>query len=164
MSDMEPRSIEETLRIEVVDPAHPDAQACLSAYYAELGRRFESGYDLGRTLPVTDDEARPPAGFFLVAYLRSEPIGCGVLKLHGERPSEIKRMWVAERARGLGVGRRLLAELEALAAVGSSHVVRLETNRALTEAIAMYRSAGYREVEAFNDEPYGDHWFEKDLG
>jgi hypothetical protein len=42
-------------------------------------------------------------------------------------------------------------------------VVRLETNRALTEAIAMYRSAGYVEVPAFNAEPYGDHWFEKRL-
>jgi hypothetical protein len=43
-------------------------------------------------------------------------------------------------------------------------VVRLETNKALTEAISLYRSAGYREVDAFNDEPYAHHWFEKQLG
>jgi ribosomal protein S18 acetylase RimI-like enzyme len=73
-------------------------------------------------------------------------------------------MWVAPTARGLGVGRRLLAELESRAAERGSHAIRLETNRALTEAIAMYRSAGYREVAAFNDEPYADHWFEKRLG
>ena len=41
--------------------------------------------------------------------------------------------------------------------------MHLETNRALTEAIALYRSAGYREVPAFNDEPFADHWFEKQL-
>ena len=71
-------------------------------------------------------------------------------------------MWVAPEPRGLGLGRRLLAELEARARHGAT-AVRLETNRALTEAIALYRSAGYREVEPFNDEPYAHHWFEKPL-
>jgi hypothetical protein len=42
-------------------------------------------------------------------------------------------------------------------------MTRLETNRALVEAIALYRSAGYRKVPAFNDEPFADHWFEKTL-
>jgi ribosomal protein S18 acetylase RimI-like enzyme len=41
--------------------------------------------------------------------------------------------------------------------------VRLETNRALTEAIGLYRAQGYREVERFDDEPYAHHWFEKRL-
>ncbi len=72
-------------------------------------------------------------------------------------------MWVAESARGLGVGRRLLHELEAHAVQHGSRVVRLETNRTLIEAVAMYRSAGYVEVAAFNDEPYAHHWFEKHL-
>jgi ribosomal protein S18 acetylase RimI-like enzyme len=72
-------------------------------------------------------------------------------------------MWVAEPARGLGIGRRLLAELEARAAERGSRVVRMETNRALTEAIALYRSAGYVEVPPFNDEPFAHHWFEKSL-
>ena len=72
-------------------------------------------------------------------------------------------MWVAQSARGLGVGRRLLQELEARAAQHGSRVVRLETNQTLTEAVAMYRSSGYVEVEAFNDEPYAHHWFEKHL-
>ena len=72
-------------------------------------------------------------------------------------------MWVAESARGLGIGRRLLAELEARAAAHGARAVRLETNRTLSEAIALYRSAGYVEVPAFNDEPFADHWFEKIL-
>jgi ribosomal protein S18 acetylase RimI-like enzyme len=72
-------------------------------------------------------------------------------------------MWIAESARGLGIGRRLLTELERRAAAEGARAVRLETNRTLTEAISLYRSAGYREVDAFNDEPYAHHWFEKRL-
>jgi ribosomal protein S18 acetylase RimI-like enzyme len=72
-------------------------------------------------------------------------------------------MWVADSVRGLGIGRRLLSELESRAAAAGTRVLRLETNRTLTEAISLYRSAGYREVDAFNDEPYAHHWFEKAL-
>ena len=58
---------------------------------------------------------------------------------------------------------RLLAELETRAAEHGVRVLRLETNQTLTEAISLYRAAGYREVPAFNDEPYAHHWFEKTL-
>jgi DNA-binding MarR family transcriptional regulator/GNAT superfamily N-acetyltransferase len=151
------------VRIDAVDPARPEAQACLRAYEAELGRRFETGFDPARSISAELHELRPPAGLFLVAALHAEPVGCGALKFHGSEPVELKRMWVAESARGLGIGRRLLAELERHAAEGGAQVVRLETNRALQEAIGLYRSAGYREVGAFNEEPYAHHWFEKRL-
>ena len=72
-------------------------------------------------------------------------------------------MWLAGSARGLGLGRRLLADLEARAARAQARTVRLETNATLVEAIALYRSAGYAEVPPFNDEPFADHWFEKRL-
>jgi DNA-binding MarR family transcriptional regulator/GNAT superfamily N-acetyltransferase len=152
------------VEIDVVDPAHRDAQLCIREYFAELGRRFDMGFDPALSTPVELHELRPPAGLFLVATLRSEPVGCGALKFHGDQPAELKRMWVAESARGLGIGRRLLGELERHAAAGGAGVIRLETNRTLTEAIGLYRSAGYREVDAFNDEPYAHHWFEKQLG
>jgi ribosomal protein S18 acetylase RimI-like enzyme len=71
-------------------------------------------------------------------------------------------MWVAPAARGLGLGRRLLADLETHAAANHIRTLRLETNRSLSEAIGLYRAAGYREVAAFNDEPYAHHWFEKE--
>jgi DNA-binding MarR family transcriptional regulator/ribosomal protein S18 acetylase RimI-like enzyme len=144
------------------DPSHPDAEHCLRAYFAELDRRFDGGFDPARSL-LDPGELRPPGGLFLVATLRSEPVGCGGLWFHGRRPPEIKRMWVADAARGLGIGRRLLAELEARAAATGGRRVRLETNRALVEAIAMYRRAGYVEVPPYNDEPYAHHWFEKQL-
>ena len=82
-------------------------------------------------------------------YLRGEPVGCGALKFHADAPAEIKRMWVAAAARGLG--RRPAAARRAgghAAGPTAARTVRLETNRALTEAIALYRSAGYREVPA----------------
>ena len=96
--------------------------------------------------------------------VRAEPVGCGALKLQADGSAYLKRMWVAESVRGLGIGRRLLGELERHAAARGAQRVTLETNGVLTEAIALYRSAGYREVDPFNDEPYAHHWFEKQLG
>jgi DNA-binding MarR family transcriptional regulator/GNAT superfamily N-acetyltransferase len=149
--------------IEPLDPEHPHARHCLREYAAELDRRFPQGFDPALSISAAEAELRPPAGLLLVASLQSEPVGCGALKFHAEAPTELKRMWVAATARGLGLGRRLLAELEAHAARGRSRAVRLETNETLGEAIALYRSAGYAEVEPFNDEPYAQHWFEKRL-
>ena len=72
-------------------------------------------------------------------------------------------MWVAPSMRGLGLGRRLLDAVEEHAAAHGVPALRLETNRSLGEAIGLYRTAGYREVVAFNGEPFADHWFEKTL-
>ena len=147
-----------------VDPAEPDAQRCLRAYVAELNRRApERGFDPSRGSTAEPHEVRPPNGDFVVAYLRGEPIGCGALKHHPGNVSDIKRMWVAESARGLGLGRRLLEHLEGLAREHGSKEARLETGDVLDEAIALYRSAGYREVPPFNDEPFADRWFAKPL-
>jgi DNA-binding MarR family transcriptional regulator/ribosomal protein S18 acetylase RimI-like enzyme len=151
------------VRVEIVDPRLPVAQYCLNAYFEELGRRFETGFDPARSISADHAELTLPAGLLLVATLRSEPVGCGALKLHGSEPAEIKRMWVSPDARGLGLGRRLLAELEGTAAAHGATAVRLETNHNLSEAIALYRSAGFKEVPAFNTEPYAHHWFEKPL-
>jgi GNAT superfamily N-acetyltransferase len=72
-------------------------------------------------------------------------------------------MWIAQRARGLGLGRRLLEALEACAVSEGARVARIETSAVLPEAIALYRSAGWVEVPPFNDEPFADYWFEKQL-
>lgn len=146
-----------------VDPDEADARHCLHAYADELDRRFASGFDVARSRQVPADDMRPPAGLFLVARLRDRPVGSGALRFHHRAPAEIKRLWVDDAARGLGLGRRLLDALEVRAAAHGATAVQLDTNRALTEAISLYRSHGYREVPAFNDEPYADHWFEKRL-
>ena len=147
----------------IVDPEHADARRCLRAYYAELGRRSDRPFDPRSGSTAEPHEVRAPAGAFLVAYLGGEPIGCGAVKHLPGGPTDIKRMWVAESARGLGIGRRLLRELEQLARDSGAEEARLETNAALVEAIALYRFAGYAEVPAFNDEPYAEHWFAKPL-
>ncbi|MEM9516624.1 MAG: GNAT family N-acetyltransferase [Actinomycetota bacterium] len=152
------------VRVDTVDPDSDVARFCVGRYFEELAQRLEGGFDPGITGTASGDEVRPPAGRFLVASLRGEPVGCGGLKFVGDGVAEIKRMWVAAHARGLGVGRRLLADLEQAAHVGGATRVRLDTNRALREAIAMYRSGGYVEISAFNDEPFAHHWFEKRLG
>jgi DNA-binding MarR family transcriptional regulator/GNAT superfamily N-acetyltransferase len=149
--------------IEPVDPADPRAQHCLREYFAELDRRFEGGFDPAQTLSTDLEGMRPPNGTFLVATLRGAPVGSGALKFHEEGVGELKRMWVDPATRGLGVGRRLLASLELTASCAGCERVQLDTNPTLTEAIAMYRSAGYHPIEAFNEEPYAALWFEKSL-
>lgn len=152
-----------SVTIAVEDPTSDDAGFCLTSYFAELGQRFDNGFDINRTLPFDTAELVEPNGLLLVARLSGAPIGCAAIKFSGTEPAYIKRMWVSSSARGLGVARRMLTELEQLAAAHGTAVTRLETNRALHEAIALYRSAGYRAVEPFNDEPYAHHWFEKRL-
>jgi DNA-binding MarR family transcriptional regulator/GNAT superfamily N-acetyltransferase len=152
------------VEVDVEDPATTAARFCIDSYFAELDARFDTGFDPSQSISADAAELTEPAGLLLLARLRGEPIGCGALKLHGAEPAEIKRMWVAATARGLGVGRRILSELEQRARERAVGVVRLETNGTLREATSLYRSAGYVEVEAFNDEPYAHHWFEKRLG
>lgn len=163
MTEVERLLTASTVQVDDCDPRHPHARYCLESYFAELARRFDAGFDPELSISADAGELTPPAGLLLVARLQSEPVGCAALKFHDGAPAEIKRMWVAPQARGLGVGRRLLADLEARAAARQVGVLRLETNRALDEAIGLYRSAGYREVAAFSDERYAHHWFEKEL-
>jgi DNA-binding MarR family transcriptional regulator/GNAT superfamily N-acetyltransferase len=151
------------VRFAVEDPTTADARSCLEQYFAEINERFDGGFDPARSLLPDASELTPPVGAFVIARLRNRPVGCGALVFHADAPADLKRMWIAPTARGIGLGRRLLHELERVAREAGVSVVRLETNRALKEAIALYRRSGYVEVERFNDEPYGDYWFEKRL-
>ncbi|MFC4174692.1 GNAT family N-acetyltransferase [Microvirga sp. GCM10011540] len=144
-------------------PAGPAARRCLERYFQELAERFELGFDPARSNSASDEEMTPPAGFFVLAWLDGEPAGCGALKVGDGITGEIKRMWTAPSARGLGIARRVLRMLEAKAREIGLRTLRLETNRALTEAQALYRREGYHEVAPFNIEPYAHHWFEKRL-
>jgi GNAT superfamily N-acetyltransferase len=136
---------------------------CLEEYVAELNRRSERGFDPSVGVTALPDDVRPPAGGVFVAYLHGEAVGCGAVKHHAHAPAEIKRMWIAPSARGLGLGRRLLMKLEACALAGGARVAHIETSAALVEALTLYRSTGWVEVPAFNDEPFADHWFKKAL-
>jgi len=163
MADVERLLEASMVQFEVEDPASADARWCIDQYFAELASRFDAGFYPDRTLAASPRELVPPAGALVVARLRGRPVACGALKFHGRGPAELKHLWVAADHRGLGLGRGMLDALERRARDGGAKAVRLDTNRALTEAIAMYRKAGYVEVPRFNDEPYAHHWFEKRL-
>ncbi|GAB3008028.1 MarR family winged helix-turn-helix transcriptional regulator [Amycolatopsis acidiphila] len=163
MEEVERLLLASTVDVAVTDPRAPSARSCLRAYFAEIGERFDDGFEHGRSLTPDEAVMTPPTGVFLVAALHGEPVGCGGLLFEDQGSAYLKRMWVSPSARGLGLGRRLLAELEQHALAGGARLARLETNRVLGEAIGLYRAAGYREVPAFNDEPYAHHWFEKEL-
>lgn len=147
----------------IEDPESEDARWCFEQYFAELNQRFDSGFDPSLSLSADVRELTPPAGALILARLHGNPLGCIAIKLHEKSPAEIKRMWVSPAGRGLGLGRRLLAAAEDHARMMGADTARLETNQALSEAIHLYRSAGYIEVEAFSAEAYAHHWFEKKL-
>jgi DNA-binding MarR family transcriptional regulator/GNAT superfamily N-acetyltransferase len=163
MREVERLLIAASVELGPVDPEHADAKYCLAEYAAELNRRSTRGFDPSVGATALPHEVRPPAGQFFVAYLRREPIGCGAVKHHADAPAEIKRMWIAPQARGFGIGRRLLETLEACAVANGAEVGHIETSAVLTEALALYRSAGWVQVPAFNEEPFADYWFEKSL-
>lgn len=140
-----------------------DAERCLQKYYAELAARFPSGFELHADDAPAADELAPPAGCMIIARLFGEPIGCGGLRTLAPGIGELKRMWISPEVRGLGVGRRLLAELEQAAIARKLHTARLDTNGSLAEALHLYRTSGYREIPAYNRNPYAQHWFEKKL-
>lgn len=163
MTQVEQLLIASMVQITVTDPASQDAKWCFEQYFTELGARFETGFDSALSISAHAHELTPPAGLLLVARLREEPVGCGAVKFHEDTVGEIKRMWVAQRARGLGLGRRLLQILENEAREAGMTVLHLETNQTLIEAIELYRRSGYQEVAAFSNEPYAHYWFEKRL-
>ncbi|MGB3900919.1 MAG: bifunctional helix-turn-helix transcriptional regulator/GNAT family N-acetyltransferase [Mesorhizobium sp.] len=151
------------IEIAVVPPQEPDARWCLDRYFEELAQRFESGFDLALGKSPSDAEMTPPAGFFLVARSAGAPVGCAALVRLSAQAMEIKRMWTAPAARGRGVARRMLGELERLAREAGCRKIFLDTNRSLTEAQTLYRRQGFVETVRYNDNPYADFWFEKDL-
>ncbi|WP_250030448.1 bifunctional helix-turn-helix transcriptional regulator/GNAT family N-acetyltransferase [Paractinoplanes maris] len=153
-----------TVTLEAVPDDAPEARACLRAYASELDLRFPEGYDTGTLIaPGTLTE-----GTFLLAREDGQPVGCGLWQgaLSSASPSsraEIRHVWVSPSVRGIGLGRRLLTALEQDAAGHGVTTVRLGTHPALTEAIALYRACGYREIPSYDSSPYNQLAFLKEL-
>lgn len=112
---------------------------------------------------MVPQRADPPFPTFLLARFNGQPAGCGALKTLRPGVGEIMRMWVDRPHRGLGIGVRVIEDLEQQASALGHRSVRLYTNRSLDEAKAMYRPHGYMEIARYNDDPYANHWFEKQL-
>lgn len=146
-----------------MDPRSDEARYCLKEYYVELGRRFKQGFDVSLSRDPDAKDMRRPRGAFIVAMSDTLPIGCVGLKGTDHFYAEIKRLWVAPSARGLGLGKRLMEAAEDAARTLGIALLRLDTNSALPEAGQLYRTTGWREIPRFNDDPYPDLFFEKRL-
>ncbi|MGK5684609.1 bifunctional helix-turn-helix transcriptional regulator/GNAT family N-acetyltransferase [Actinoplanes sp. URMC 104] len=145
--------------VEAVPDDAPAARECLRAYASELALRFPEGYDPAALIaPGTLGD-----GTFLLAREDALPVGCGLWQLLAPGVAEIRHLWVSAAVRGLGLGRRLLGALEADAAGRGVREVRLGTHPSLGEAIALYRSCGYREIPPYDSSPYNQLSFAKEL-
>jgi GNAT superfamily N-acetyltransferase len=127
----------------------PTAQALIAALNAELAARYpEEGANHFR---LDEDEVGPGRGAFLVAYREGAPVGCGAVRKIDAATAELKRMYVAPSARGLGLGRRILDAIEAEArALGAARLV-LETGERQREAIGLYEGAGFTRIAPFGE-------------
>jgi GNAT superfamily N-acetyltransferase len=148
-----------SVRIDVVPFDHPDAAPLI----ADLQQYFVVRYGEEDMTPVDPAEFAPPHGLFLIAYLYDRAVACGGWRVHDgpDGPeAELKRMYVSPAARGRGVGRAVLAELERTAANAGYPRMVLETGTKQPEALALYQSAGYAEVPRFGyyaNEPSAVH-------
>ena len=152
-----------TVRFAACDPQSPEAIAAMTAYFDELDARFVDGFDPGDTLTTDAAQFRKPSGSFLLGRSSDQVVSCGGVYVLEPTVVEIKRMWVAPAARGKGVGAATLAHLETAALELGATTVYLDTNSVLQEAIALYTSRGYVSIEAYNDNPYAQRWFAKEL-
>ena len=154
-----------TVRFQPAHPAAPAARDAVRRYFAEIGRRF--GFDPAGEADKDSKLLAPPSGLFVLALSDGEPAACGGLQTlipgtaGAPGTGELKRMWVRDDWRGAGLGSRLLRYLEEQARASGHRTLRLDTNAALTEAIAMYRRSGYQPIDRYNDNPWATHFFEK---
>lgn len=148
-------------------PSDPAATALLNAYFSsrELGFAGAQGYQI--VFPG-DEQFVPPHGVFLVARSDGYALGCGGIRLiepaeNGVVRFEVKHLWVDPAARGAGLGRQLLADLERRAiGFGATEAV-LDTNASLTAAAGLYHSSGYRSIPPYNDNANATNWYAKTL-
>lgn len=148
---------------EEADYASELALQCLNAYADELSERVSGSFTLARSGEPDLSQMKPPNGTFIIARLENVPVGCVGVKGNGGKIAEIKRMWIKPTARGLGLSRRLMTFAEDAARSIGIETLRLDTNSALFEAVGLYRSMGWVEIEPFNDDPDPDTFFEKSL-
>jgi ribosomal protein S18 acetylase RimI-like enzyme len=141
-----------TSGIAQVPYGHRDVQR-LTREVQEYYVRIYGGPD---TTPVDPSEFAPPRGAFFVGYRDDAPVSMGGWRFYTKplglavgRPAEIKRMYVVESARGLGLAREMLAHLELTARRAGADVLVLETGSEQPAAIELYRSSGYVDVPRF---------------
>jgi ribosomal protein S18 acetylase RimI-like enzyme len=150
--------------LEAVPREAPEVLGLYADFIHEADRPLGDAVDLEAEIaagPPADLVA--PGGVLLLARVDGEPAAIGGVRHLETEIAEVKSMYVSPAHRGLGLGRRLLAELDRIAAEHRCRAIRLDTSRYLTAAIALYRAAGYREVPDYNSNPKADLWLERQL-
>jgi GNAT superfamily N-acetyltransferase len=142
----------------------PEVRALYEVFIGEADGPLGEDVDLSAEIAAGPPaELGEPGGLLLLARVDGEPAGLGGVRHLDTEVAEVKSMYVAPAHRGIGLGRRILIELERIAAEHGCRAVRLDTSNYLGEAIGLYRSAGYSEVPAYNRNPKADLWFERSL-
>jgi GNAT superfamily N-acetyltransferase len=158
-----------TVKIERVPREAPEVMALYEPFIREADGPLEydrdgAGIDIEAEIAAgPPGDLVPPGGIFLLARVDGEPAGIGGVRHLDTEVAEVKSMFVSPAHRGIGRGRRILAELDQIAAEHGCHAVRLDSSAYLTDALRLYRGAGYRAVPAYNDNPKADVWFERSL-
>ena len=151
------------ITLHLTDPDAPAALACLAAYSRFLAETIPAEGPDPIPLPLPDADAyRPPQGAVLVAFRGDEPVACVCLHTLSPGLGEVKRLYVAPAARGQGLARRLMTAIEDQARALGLTRLNLDTNEALTPAIALYRATGWQDTAPYTGFP-ATHWFTKDL-
>ncbi|MCU0760632.1 MAG: GNAT family N-acetyltransferase [Steroidobacteraceae bacterium] len=132
-------------RVALEDPRSAEARALIGALDDYLDGLYPP--DANYLLDV-ESLCAPEVSFF-VARLGGMALGCGALRVLDGRTGELKRMYVAPEARGLGIGRAILGAIERRAAQLGLGELKLETGTAQPEALGLYRTAGFRPCAAF---------------
>jgi GNAT superfamily N-acetyltransferase len=147
----------------VVDAADSQASLALQeAFFADIRSRYP-GWDPTASQSVDASELAPPDGVWLVAYRDGSPVGCGGLQRLDEETGEVRRIFLDAAARGQGIGRALLDQLEAHAWRLGYQRVRLTTGDEQPEALGLFTSAGFTEIPPFTNGVFTRHWMEKQL-
>ncbi|MCX2732297.1 GNAT family N-acetyltransferase [Saccharopolyspora sp. NFXS83] len=145
------------MHIEIAEFDHPAVQRLI----AEVQQEYVARYGRQDETPIGSEQFRTPHGMFLLGRVAGEPVAIGGWRVYDpaepefeDGDVELKRMYVAPRARGRGLARRMLTELEERAVAAGHKRVLLETGDRQPEAIGLYRAAGYTDIPAFG--PYRD--------
>lgn len=166
--------------ITVVPPLSAEARAVTVRYFADLVTRYHGRPATAEEIADVDasypsELLQPPTGLLLLARRGDAVLGCAGMRLvteaavvagappEGKRVGEVTRVFVEGAARGFGVARMLMAELEDQARALGLVALRLDTRSDLVEARRLYAAVGFAEVPAHNDDPYAEHWFRKEL-
>ena len=154
--------------ISATSPNSTDATDVSFRYYQDIvgryhGRPASRREILDAQAGYPSDDLVEPLGILLLARQGPTVLGCAGMRVRPSEIGEVTRVFVEPVARGKGVGRLLMEEIERKSRELGLDALRLDTRSDLVEARSLYASLGYIEGEPHNSDPYANHWFRKEL-